>query len=307
MSIGLDKLKSIGVQKIHEATHISTKYIQDIFHENFEEMHQVQFLGFISILEREYNIDLRELRNSGFDYFGTKIKYTKDAEIYKTFSRKKKRNLRSVYVSIALVVFILFSFVSIRSLSSSYTESQLVDNSAIESAKNKIYIASNEANASNEVNRSNEQNSTVVAVENNQTILTNEQNKTALILDYNQTKLAKEQNQTVSTKDQNKTVKISEQKPSLTHSFKIIPKYKIWLGFVDLNTSKKSDKTFSDELVLDPNKDWALSFGHGFVDIELDGTVKKFAKKERLHLQYKNKELKEISFDEYKALGKGAL
>lgn len=292
MSSGLDKLKSIGVQKIHEATHISTKYIQAIFHENFEDMHQVQFLGFISILEREYGIELEELKNRGLDYFNTKIKYTKDAEIYKTFTGKKKRNFRSIYVSIALVVFILFSFVSIRSLSNSYTEAQLVDDSAIESAKNKIYIASNEANISIE------QNVTVPAVEQNQTI--------AAVAEQNQTVIV-EQNQTVLLKDQNKTIKISEQKQNAIQSFKITPKYKVWVGFVDLGTLKKSDKTFSDELVLDSNKDWALSFGHGFVNIEIDGVVKKFTKKERLHLLYKNRELKEISFDEYKTLGKAAL
>lgn len=292
MSSGLDKLKNIGVQKIHEATHISTKHIQSIFHENFEDMHQVQFLGFLSILEREYNVELEELRNAGLDYFDTKVKYTKDAEIYKIFTGKKKRNFKSIYISMVLALFILFSFVSIRSLSNSYSETQLIDNSAIESAKNNISAVSNEANVSNEDNK------TIAANEHNQTLTTEEQNQTAVIADYNQT---------LSTKDQNKTVAVKDQKLNTVQSFKIIPKYKVWVGFVDLNSSKKSDKTFSDELVLDPNKDWTLSFGHGFVGIEINGIVKNFTKKERLHVLYKNKELKEISFDEYKALAKGAL
>lgn len=301
MSSGLEKLKSIGVQKIHEATHISVKHIQAIFHENLEYMHQVQFLGFISILEREYNIDLGELRESGLDYFGTRVKYTREAENYKVLTGKKKRNFKSIYISVLLVVFILFSFVSIRSLSSSYSETQVVDNSAIESAKNNISAASSEANISNE------QNKTVAVSEQNQTMPTKDQNQTVIILDHNQTLLVKDQNQTVLTKDQNKTTKTKEQKVNTTQSFKIVPKYKVWVGLVDLNTTQKSSKTFLDELVLDPNKDWALSFGHGFVSIEINGVVKDFSTKERLHLLYKNRELKEISFDEYKALGKGAL
>ncbi|MDD5157450.1 hypothetical protein [Sulfurimonas sp.] len=281
MSIGLDKLKSIGVQKIHETTHISTKYIQAIFHENFEDMHQVQFLGFLSILEREYGVELEGLRNRGLEYFGTKVKYNREAENYKTFTQKKKRNFKPIYISVVLVLFILFSFVSIRSLSSSYSETQVVDNRVIESAKNNIYAVSNEANISNEQNK---------------TVVTNEQNQTAIIIDHAQL-----------VKDQNKTIAAKDQKPDAAQSFKIVPRYKVWVGFVDLNTSQKSSKTFSDELVLDPNKDWALSFGHGFVGIEINGVIKDFSKKERLHLLYKNKELKEISFDEYKALGKGAL
>ena len=45
MSEGFDKLKDIGAQKIHESTHISRKYIQDILQEDFSGMNRIQFLA----------------------------------------------------------------------------------------------------------------------------------------------------------------------------------------------------------------------------------------------------------------------
>ena len=51
MNEGFDKLKSIGAQKIHEATHIARAQIQALLHERSEDMNKSQFIGFISILE----------------------------------------------------------------------------------------------------------------------------------------------------------------------------------------------------------------------------------------------------------------
>lgn len=291
MSVGLDKLKSIGVQKIHEATHIATTHIQAIFHENFEDMHHVQFLGFVSILEREYGVDLSDLKNKGEDYFNTRVKYAKSSQVYKVFTNKKRKSLTAIYLTVALVVFIFFSFVSIRSSIDSSSEAHVVDNSAIESAKKSMNAAVAEANLS--MNPS---------VEQNITAATREQNLTVSQREQNQTIKTQELNVTVPPKDINQTRKVEKQ--SVVSSFKIVPTYKVWVGYVDLSTSTKSEKVFSDELVLDSGKDWALSFGHGFVSIEIDGIVKKFTQKERLHLLYKNRELKEITFSEYKALGK---
>ena len=58
---GLEKLREIGTHKIFERTHIAKKFVEDILNENFSSMNRVQFAGFLSILEREYNLDLHEL------------------------------------------------------------------------------------------------------------------------------------------------------------------------------------------------------------------------------------------------------
>ena len=73
MNKGLKKLKSIGSQKIHETTHISKAHVQAILDEKFDNLHSVQLAGFVSILEREYDIDLSELKNNAILYFNENI------------------------------------------------------------------------------------------------------------------------------------------------------------------------------------------------------------------------------------------
>ena len=61
--IDIQKLHDIGAQKIFEQTHIAKKFVEDILNENFTTMNKIQFTGFISILEREYSVDLHALRD----------------------------------------------------------------------------------------------------------------------------------------------------------------------------------------------------------------------------------------------------
>jgi hypothetical protein len=103
------------------------------------------------------------------------------------------------------------------------------------------------------------------------------------------------------TKDVNDSNDIKEE----ISSFKIIPINKVWLGYIDLSTYKKYQKTFIDEFSLDPSKDWLLVFGHGNITIEVNGIIKKFANKKGIRFSYINGELKEITLKEFKSLNRG--
>ena len=54
----LDKLKSIGVEKIKEATRLDIGKIEDILEKRFEKITPVRAKGFIQILEKEFSLDL---------------------------------------------------------------------------------------------------------------------------------------------------------------------------------------------------------------------------------------------------------
>lgn len=273
MSEGLDKLKSIGAQKIHEATHIARVHIQAIIDDNFQSMNSVQFFGFVSILEREYSVDLSELKNKGKDYFDDKTSKLKDKESVKVFvPSRKKRNLTALYIAIGLIIFIVFSFFNIKS---SKNDTSIVDNSAIDSAKNNLSIVVNDVNSS--------------IIDVNSTI---DKNDTLNIQEIKA--------EPVELKEQNK----SEESGSIT-SFKITPKSEVWLGYIDLSTYKRYQKIFSDELALDPSKDWLLAFGHGHINIEVNGIIKKFTTAKNIRFVYKNAELKEIDLEEFKNLNRG--
>lgn len=261
MNEGFDKLKSIGVQKIHEATHISRVHIEVILNGGFDDMNKIQLLGFISILEREYSLDLEGLRSKSIEYFSENQKDINPEDSKVFVAPKRRRNLVPVYIITAIVIFISFIFMTMDFSNDKKTEVIHVDNSVIENAKNNIAIKIEDVNTTS----------------------------------TNEIEFKKEQ---VKAKEQAKII-------NTISSFKIKPKVKVWLGYIELKTHKKYQRTFSNEFSLDPKKDWLLAFGHGHVNIEINGVVKKYKIKQNVRFSYIDGELKEIGLEKFRALNKG--
>lgn len=136
MSEELDLLREIGAQKIYEDTHIPLKHVQSVIHESFEGLTKVQFLGFISILQREYNQDLSALKAKGLEYFNDE--HFKGPERSSLFvETKRSKNPTLFYIFIALFVFVIVAYVSIQSSTPTQVPEQ-IDNSAIESVQKKL-------------------------------------------------------------------------------------------------------------------------------------------------------------------------
>ena len=277
MNEGFAKLKDIGAQKIHETTHIARLHVQALLDENFENLNSIQFLGFISILEREYGIDLSELKNNGLTYFDENTVKVKEEKKVKVFvPHKKKGTLTFFYIAIAAIIFIAFSYLNIFSTNCEVPDVIKVDNSAIESATSNLSIEA-----------------VGIKIEDINSSINKEVN-----LDN-----STEPNQADKvTKQVNKVKKASDE----IVSFKIITTNEVWLGYVDLATYKKGQKIFSNEFSLDPSKDWILAFGHGHISIEVNGIIKKFKNPKNIRFSYINGELKEIGLEEFKALNKGS-
>jgi len=104
MSEGFEKLKNIGAQKIHEKTHIAKHHVQALLHESFDEMTKVQFIGFISILEREYNIKLQDLKEIGLQHFQS-LKALHEEENQVFVAPKKKKSNTAIYIILSLLLF----------------------------------------------------------------------------------------------------------------------------------------------------------------------------------------------------------
>ena len=99
MSSGLEKLRSIGVQKIHEQTHIARHHVKALLHESFDNISRVHFLGFISILEREYGVDLSELKAKGEEFYTDETtEVEQDGKVFVTLKKKKNYKYHSYYL-----------------------------------------------------------------------------------------------------------------------------------------------------------------------------------------------------------------
>lgn len=164
MSKGLERLKEIGAQKIYEETHIPIQHVQAIIHESFDGFSRVQFLGFVSILEREYNQDLSDLRLRGLEEFEPFKDTLGSDSVF--ISVKKKKGLSFVYILLALLIVGGAAYMKLNSSSDSEQTPQ----------EQALPVVSVEINESNE--------STIVQTQSDINLTQNETNST---LDINAT------------------------------------------------------------------------------------------------------------------------
>ncbi|MFT7003895.1 MAG: hypothetical protein ACJAWW_001247 [Sulfurimonas sp.] len=285
MSDGLTKLKTIGAQKIHERTHIARQHVQALLHETFDDMTKVQLLGFISILEREYSVDLSELKTEVKEFFGDDTAgYEENIRVF--VSPKKKKSYTFVYIIVVVLIFgaaVLYNL-DLRPGAPLKVQTHIIDNSVIDNAKDSM------AN-----------NSTIE--DNNVTLLDNTDIDT---LESNNSNITEDNSATIS-EVQEITEPIIEPKSDVGVNYlKIIPSSKLWIGYIDLSDYKKYQKLFTGELDMDPTKDWLMSLGHGYVKIEINGETTEYKDKKNIRLLYKDGKISKINYDQFKELNKGS-
>ncbi len=276
MSESLNILKELGAQKIHKETHITKEYIQAIIHETFDGMNSVQFIGFISILEREYKIDLSDLKAKGEEYFNEEN--AKSTEVKKVFVvPTKKKSYVALYISLVILIFLSFVYYIFIYLASTTTLNiETIDNTKIENAQKSITQTIEDKVNIVDVNETNS-------------------SATKITSDINTTK-----------KEIAAEVKIlKEEVVKEKNTLKLIPKNKIWAGYINIKTNQKYQNVFKKIFVFDAKKDWLLLFGAGTVKLEVNGKIKKFSSRENLRFKYVDGKLTKIKVKEFKSLNKG--
>ena len=95
--------------------------------------------------------------------------------------------------------------------------------------------------------------------------------------------------------------KVNEGKINL----KVLPKYRLWVGYINIHTKKKYQTVLKKSLTIDPHKNWLLLFGPGKIKLEINHKIKKYSSKQNMRFKYVNGKFKKISVKEFKHLNKG--
>ena len=270
MSNTLETLKELGAQKIHNDTHISKEYVQSILHETFDGLNSVQFVGFISIFEREYDVDLSELKSAGLAHFSLNDDVK---EVKKVFVvPKKKKSYTAVYLTLGLLVVGAFIYYIFVHLASEISSVETIDNSKIENAQKSI--------------------TQTLEIKN-------------VVADTNETNNSIDKTKEIIVQEIIEEVVIVEEPIVEEKSLKLLPKNKIWAGYINIKTNQKYQKVFRKEYSFDTKKDWLLLFGAGTVKLEVDGVAKKYSSKQNMRFKYVDSTLTKITLQEFKKLNKG--
>lgn len=272
MSEELDILKRIGTQSIHEDTHVPIVYIKAILDEDFDSFQKVQFLGFISILEKEYNLNLSPIRVKGLECF-------EDIDLEKGIFviPKKKKKKTSRYFFIAIIIVLFAVIYEMNYVEKDEQTKPVVDNVLIQKVQKKI----KPIKKVQELNKTSESNNSKIVLEILQPI------------------------EVVEKVEVLEMVEVLEPVEMIIKSFKIFAKSKVWLGYIDVKTNQKKQKIFRGEIEFNPNKKWLLVFGHAHIDMYINGKIVKMSSHNNVRYLYENATLRAISIREFKKINRG--
>jgi len=268
-----EDLQELGANSIHERTHIARAKLEQLLHKSFDGLNRVQFMGFTSILEREYGVNLESLRSEYDAYVGLHpdMAIAKPSVVLQASSNSR---IFWIFGTIgAIIVLMIMGSMMQGELSVAPKEEVMELNSA---AIEVVDANSSEMNAS-DVNVTNELNST----EGNTTQLTQEQNK-SVVLDT------------------------PSQVVNFGNVLSIKPSSKVWVGMMDLATGEKTQKITKEPIIIDNTKNWLFIFGHGRLEMVTSSGSKILKERNAVWFSYENGSLQQLTFEQFKIKNKGS-
>jgi hypothetical protein len=223
-----EDLQSLGTEKIHEQTHISRDKVELLIGKVYGEIGRVQFMGYVSILEREYGIDLSEIKEEYINFYknNADMLTPKPSVILQATSNTKPKWVLAGLVLIALL------------LGSGYFLQGKLSTVPQEEVMNLTTLAVEVVDEVEDVN----------------------------VSDTNETNITNPVVNTLGSSDINKS-KVPMKPLVLSKELNILPKYKVWYGMIDLESGEKIQNITKEPIVIDTTKNWLIIMGHGRVEI----------------------------------------
>lgn len=261
-----EDLQNLGANVIHEQTHIARAKLELVLNKSFGDLTRVQWMGFISILEREYGMDLSGIRQEYDEFMQTHpdVVIQKQSVILQAQSRSKQKWVLGGIVAISVLIAIGSMIQGRLSVAPSEEVIQL-SSANVEVMDENIAMAPLEAN-------------TTVAIP------------------------IEEENITTPKYELNITTK---SVATIENAVSIKPMAKVWIGILDLTTGEKSQKITMDPIALDKSKNTLYMFGHGRLEIVTPDGTKILKERNTVWFTYENGQLKQINEREFTAKNNG--
>ncbi len=314
---GIEFLKQEGLDKVSNKTFINQENLTYLLDKDFENLHQTKAIGFIQILEREYPIDLSELRSEYLDY----IRVHKPKEQYliidEYYEDESDSNIKK-YLPYALLLlglgFALYMFSSSSSEDFVYqSDLNVVKNSTISQKAEENLLILAESNLTDENNLSgvvldtSDKNFSVEVAKEIDSDLDQAVEQLfplAGVADSNQSDTNDTNSENIV--DVDAIIGADSNSDSLSDSqIYLRPNQKIWVGIFYLDTKKRKNLLVKDELKLDMKRDQLILTGHSNFKLFDNDSRIKVKSKNRIRFILQDGKLQEINKIEYNRYKKG--
>jgi len=284
----IETLKQIGIPDLSRRTHISPDNIRKLLAGEFEAFSGVQFNGFVTIIEREFDVDLAEWRQQ---YAATGPAPLEplaafDEDPFANVAKSKRRQrMTVVLLVIALLVVIVVTYIVLGS--GGKAQKFELNNTAIDQAR------------------------ATMASMNATTAPTTLEESDAIQAAHQQD--AGETDEPAQTPESNATAASATGPAAVAAPTEngvyddviLQPRTAIWVGVIDAQTYKRSVYTTEEPIRLDGSKSWLIVTGHGLFNLECGGKEERFKQKERMLLLYEAGVCSQLDETEFKARNRG--
>ncbi len=302
-----------GVMNMSQRTNISIDNLERLNKGEFEKFNRVKALGFLKILEREYEADVEELRATIKEYFKEHHTVQDDEVVMLTKSQEAGVSSSSGFFRWLIIFGILYglwflysngkldSFFSVESKINLLDDTTALESSVSDADAQKVVLS--ESNDS--------QKKIEVKIETTKTVPekaleTTESNKTGgigSIFDKNGSQVI----ESVPLIDTAEKRVDEEDQAQIIYNLTVNPtKGMLWYGFINLDTKERREfmNKKSTPFELDGNR-WILVTGHGYVDIVSDAKTINISDRKKHYFYLDSTEIREIDRKEFRSLNKG--
>jgi len=267
----LEDLQELGANSIHERTHIARAKLEQLLNKSFDGLNRVQFMGFVSILEREYGVDLASLRNE-YDLYADL--HPDMTSVKPSVVLQASSNARTFWVLGAIAAIIILMIIG-SMMQGEFSVSPKEEVIALNSAAIEVVDTNSSEMNTSDVNGTNDIN----------------------ISEANTTQLTQEQNKSV-------VVNTQGQISNFGNVISIKPASKVWVGMMDLATGEKTQKVTRDPIVIDTAKNWLFIFGHGRLEIVTPSGSKMVKERNTAWFMYENGSLQQLTAEQFELKNK---
>lgn len=265
-----EELAALGVEKIHERTHIARDKVEAILTKSYSGMTKIQFMGFVSILEREYGVDLGTLREEFTRLNGENT--SSEAKLSSTVLHSAPSGRSRWYVLGAAAIAVILGI------------GYMVQNNLSTEPKNDIIelnpVAPMKAVAE-------------AATEENLTEAPDDQNASVMP-------------EVVAETPKRAPVALSAGEAIKTGDKLVIkPVSRVWIGLIDIDSGTKTQKVTADPIVIDTSKKWLIVLGHGWIDIDTAEGTTPLKERDAVWFSFENGKLIPLSKEEFLARNNG--
>jgi hypothetical protein len=313
-------IEKYGLEAISEKTNISIDNLNKLLRQDFEGLNRVKALGFLSILQREYNMDIDSLKESIKAYFEDNTP-SNDEPVLVSIDKKEERGLGFLkWIVVALLLGGLWYLYHIGKLDKFLNKK---NNNKIDLNDSEILKNNTQAEIKNVIIKK-DKNETKVEIKTPSLNEGNMTGDTMKIVAQIPTKdgKKKEKNITISKdagiespQSVNQFIDSDSTRASQKDTNQTITNITInptrgmlWYGFINIDTGKKKEfmKKESTPFELKGGR-WILTTGHGFLDIVSDIKTVEVSDRNRHYFYIDSKDIKEISRKEFKRLNHGRM